>query len=846
MIFFRKKIFAVQAFWQHLTRWSMAIFCHAIFCNLMFSLFMFDQTILSHSLWANEEFHFEIHPGDVINIFAQKKNIYEKDGQKIVEGMGNLVILHGDQTLYGDRAKINFTQGQFEMNDNIRLVGNNMTLYGSKINYDMNTRNYTIENSKMFSAKYSIIAKKIVKLNDKDYIGEQAEFSTCLDCPESWSVYADHIWLTRDEYVQAKNAYIKIKGTDFMYLPYIIFPIKKERQSGLLFPKMSIKSKEGLIYEQPFFWNISPYQDMTLEPSYWMKRGLGLDSEYRWNFNRTSWITMHGFLMNDKIYLPNKRNDDLSNDHYMRMFQDVDVGWNPSPNWRHHYYGSYMRDLAMPVDFSRKLERRLIGPETGHEWLTQWQNKNHEVNVEGVLENSYLRSKEQVQEDLFSVDPHAVQLLPRFTYGSQDYVFNFSQSSFLPYLATQSTFIYSRFKQNNILENQFLRNVDRVELKPMVLLPWWRGEIFQLQTQMQLNAMAYNFSKEQGDVFSRQSIHMTTKWSFELEKIYGVAYWGNQSSEPDQVVPLATPVPQDVVAESKEVMHPTIGEVPAWKKSDDAEKSKVAISSYRHRQEVALLHHYLLREDAYGNKKFRSQIENTNGWFDKSDAMEGIDYNANQTEEDLKKIPQINTLEFLWHHDLIRKSPGNVNFDQDYSYIPDQFTFTNVAFLEFSQGLQLNKYHEINPMTHEETTLKEALSRLQTSFGWYFTPLMQLTFEDSYYHSDAKHITNVGMTNTWQDFTLANSLKYNGRAQGKKSHVISTKWSMNDGLQLFASNERDLDQNVNLSQTYGANIISSGGCWYMQVGYTQKLNDKQISFDFAVNFGGQTIGMNQL
>ncbi len=312
-----------------------------------------------------EEFSLEIKPGDLINFFAIKKNIYERNGEKIIQAEGNVVIIHQNSTIYGDECLMNFTTGNLEMHGNVRLVGKELNLYGTDIYYNAKTKLFKVENAKLFTAKYSVVAKKITKIDETNYLAEESEFTTCVDCPESWSVFATKINITMNEYVKAKNAMFKIKGADSFYLPYVVFPIKKQRESGLLFPSFGTRFAQGFVFEQPYFWNISPYQDMTITPGFWTKRGYSSHLEYRWLYDYNSWIKLDNTYMNDRIYLPNKENDDSSGTKYFRYFHLVDTAYRPSNNLNFQMSYTDFTDLDMYREFNQILTQRIHSAETG-------------------------------------------------------------------------------------------------------------------------------------------------------------------------------------------------------------------------------------------------------------------------------------------------------------------------------------------------------------------------------------------------------------------------------------------------------------------------------------------------
>jgi LPS-assembly protein len=75
-------------------------------------------------------------------------------------------------------------------------------------------------------------------------------------------------------------------------VPYLFFPVKTKRQTGLLVPEMNYSSENGAGYAQPFFWAINDSSDMTLFSHYLSRRGERMGAEYRQVFAEDSKIVI--------------------------------------------------------------------------------------------------------------------------------------------------------------------------------------------------------------------------------------------------------------------------------------------------------------------------------------------------------------------------------------------------------------------------------------------------------------------------------------------------------------------------------------------------------------------------
>ncbi|HEY4485025.1 MAG TPA: LPS assembly protein LptD, partial [Nitrospiria bacterium] len=90
------------------------------------------------------------------------------------------------------------------------------------------------------------------------------------------------------QYLVARGVVFTIKDIPVFYTPYLILPIKTERQSGLLIPRMGYSTRDGLRFNESFFWAIGPSQDATFSLDYRSMRGIGGGVEYRYKISRGS------------------------------------------------------------------------------------------------------------------------------------------------------------------------------------------------------------------------------------------------------------------------------------------------------------------------------------------------------------------------------------------------------------------------------------------------------------------------------------------------------------------------------------------------------------------------------
>ena len=75
---------------------------------------------------------------------------------------------------------------------------------------------------------------------------------------------------------------LEFKGVPILYAPWLTFPIDDRRKSGFLTPQFSQRDRVGLDVSTPYYFNLAPNYDLTLEPRFMALRGLQLNTDYRY------------------------------------------------------------------------------------------------------------------------------------------------------------------------------------------------------------------------------------------------------------------------------------------------------------------------------------------------------------------------------------------------------------------------------------------------------------------------------------------------------------------------------------------------------------------------------------
>lgn len=231
-------------------------------------------------------------------VLITASSMFGDSEKQTVELSGNVQMTFDGQSLRADQARMDKKSGRIIAEGNLILASPTAYVEGARaeISYEDNTG--VIYDGFVKSGQVIFQGKIINKVGIDKYEAKQASYTACTTCPPAWSFSGSQIDAEIGAYAYIKSAWFYLGGFRFFWLPYLIVPLKSERQTGVLFPSYELDPAGGYAIGVPFFWAISRSQDMTITPKYYNQRGFKTLVNYRYILNEdsTGELTFGGFL----------------------------------------------------------------------------------------------------------------------------------------------------------------------------------------------------------------------------------------------------------------------------------------------------------------------------------------------------------------------------------------------------------------------------------------------------------------------------------------------------------------------------------------------------------------------
>lgn len=235
-----------------------------------------------------------IRPGEEVTL--RSDNIQYFRTVDIYVATGDVRLHYGDNVLTADEIVLDRTVGTFTASGNVTLTDGRSRLSSEYAVVRIDDRTGVIFEGSFFlpESGYRMTGRRIERLGDVDYLIEDGTLTTCdcgPDATPSWHISASRIRVTLGGYAQVTHAMFYVRGVPVFYLPFGFFPVKQDREFGLLFPNLSYSGIHGFEVNQGLFIPLGDSADATIWLDYYSARGYGATGEFRYVAERDSYGT---------------------------------------------------------------------------------------------------------------------------------------------------------------------------------------------------------------------------------------------------------------------------------------------------------------------------------------------------------------------------------------------------------------------------------------------------------------------------------------------------------------------------------------------------------------------------
>lgn len=416
--------------------------------------------------------------------FDNKKNLYIAEDDVVITG--GKTRLEADYVEFSNKTKDAFAQG------NVLLISGEDSISCNAMNINLTTEIGTINKGTIFIQKnnFYINGENIRKTGKFSYSADKGSITSCAGDSPDWKISGRNIKVTIEGYGLASHAVLWAKKIPAVYSPFLVFPVKTKRQTGLLFPRFTSSDRKGVEYEQPLFVAISRNTDASVYVDYMSDRGTKLGTEFRYIMdNKTKGSLFFDFLEDDKIddgtintenysfsttpqrtntdrfWFRMKHNQDLPNGFTAKL--DIDIA--SDEDYLHEFKDGFTGYTATKEYFEKEFGRGLdeYDDHIRKNWLNiskSW--STYTLNVDALwYDNIHARRQ--------NIDDTTLQTLPSIQFDA--FKQQIGPSKFFYSLDTEYRSFYRKDTSATLVKGQ------RADIYPKIYLPLKLGKFFNFE-----------------------------------------------------------------------------------------------------------------------------------------------------------------------------------------------------------------------------------------------------------------------------------------------------------------------------------------------------------------------------
>jgi LPS-assembly protein len=211
------------------------------------------------------------------DIYLRADVVTEDQANAIMTAEGNVEVRVGQRTLKTDKLIYDEGKGTMRAQGRVEITDiDGSVQFSDEVEVDEDFRNgFATRFSARLAGNAMVTASSAVRTDGTRNALEQVVYTGCPVCEAegnepTWSIRARRAEQnTETQTISYQDAVFEIKGVPVLYLPWFAHPDPtSERRSGFIVASkpIGVSSKLGAFVEAPYYWAISPSQEMTIAP----------------------------------------------------------------------------------------------------------------------------------------------------------------------------------------------------------------------------------------------------------------------------------------------------------------------------------------------------------------------------------------------------------------------------------------------------------------------------------------------------------------------------------------------------------------------------------------------------
>jgi lipopolysaccharide assembly outer membrane protein LptD (OstA) len=248
---------------------------------------------------------------------------------------GDVLLDTGEYRVQADKIVYDETTGLLEATGKVVFKDATATLYTDHLTYNTVDNTGTAEHVSLYSVPYFITGAKLDKVDKDSYVVHDGELTACTQKHPYWRLKVTRARVDLGDYMYLTNVRLHTGPIPAMWLPFLIYPLKDARTTGMLVPRFGYSNRNGALLSNTFYWAPTGWFDSATTLDLLSHIGAGWGEELRFKPSKDGIGQLNSFYIRDRADLP-------------AQYRNVNIGLDRWTVDYHHYqpFGNHMLAFA--------------------------------------------------------------------------------------------------------------------------------------------------------------------------------------------------------------------------------------------------------------------------------------------------------------------------------------------------------------------------------------------------------------------------------------------------------------------------------------------------------------------
>lgn len=193
-----------------------------------------------------------------------------------------VTVTYQDIRLTARKVRANLEKKTVVAEGDVVLEQGVSRLRGVRIDFDLAEKVGVVTDGKLdLEGGVHLSGALLAKVGPRSFTLTDGRITACEGEKPAWEFTTKRGRFTLEEYAHLSETTFRLGGVPLLYLPYLVWPVLRERASGFMIPVVGYNSERGGYLGLAYYWAISRSVDATFMGDLYSKGWYGIGTELR-------------------------------------------------------------------------------------------------------------------------------------------------------------------------------------------------------------------------------------------------------------------------------------------------------------------------------------------------------------------------------------------------------------------------------------------------------------------------------------------------------------------------------------------------------------------------------------